>query len=373
MENKEFVKPVNGEVIAEGRISQIPFFLQKRRLLLIIFLTIFLTVIFSLESRINNYLDVFLFERNNFSTAINLLFGFVFFLIFCIGGYALLYYWGMIVLEIFLIPTRKLEITYSKGILALREKGGNEELVLNDLYHLSITDGEIRLYNIHGANLFFSRNKSSSKRIESFGKYESKDLDEDYFLEYADVCINLVKKYQRKGCELRKFFDAERINSLVQCLTIITENDETWSRVHNFNSKKYQTESDTFSDYKKIVKFDIQINFITNELYDLVMKEWCFPNAEKMLPKDFGDDDNSSERMKIFIRNINHKTGLNYQFVNEETMEFSQLAISGRRCSDRNERVIKAARSKHVEFESSFFSDGKYLKLCLYHGSIELL
>jgi hypothetical protein len=369
MDKKEFVKPFYGEVIAEGRISQTPFFLQKRRLLVIIFLTIFLTVIFCHESHIINYLDVYLFERNNFSISIHLLFAVSFFLIFVIGGYALVYYWGMIILEIFLIPTRKLEITYSRGILALREKGGNDELVLNDLYHISITGGEIRLYNIYGANLFFSREKYSKKRVKSSGKYEPKDIEEDYFIKYADVCISLVKKYQRKGYELGKFFEAERINSLIQTLTFSTEDDETWSRVHNFYSKNYQTEKDTSTDYKKVIKFDIQINFISNELYDLVMNHMCFPNAEKMLPKDFGEVDGSSESMKKFIKNINHKTGINYQFVNEETIEFSQLALSGRRCSVRNERIIKAARSKHGEFESSFFSDGKYFKLCLYHSS----
>jgi hypothetical protein len=370
MEKKEFIKPFNGEVIAEGRISQTPFFLQKKRLLIVIFLTIFLTVIFCFESRIMNYLDIYLFERNNFSVSVNLLFGVSFFLIFCIGGYALVYYWGMIILEIFLIPTRKLEITYSRGILVLREKGGNEELVLNDLYHISITGGEIRLYNIYGANLFFSRDKYSKKRVKSSGKNEPKDIEEDYFIEYADVCINLVKKYQRKGYELGKFFEAERVNSLVQTLTFSTEDDEAWSRVHNFYPKIYQTEKDICIDYSKILRFDIQINFITNELYDLVMRDWCFPNSDKMLLKDFGEDDGSRERMKKFIKNINHKTGLNYQFVNEETIEFSQLALNGRRCSVRNERIIKAARSKHGEFESSFFSDGKYFKLCLYHSSL---
>ena len=51
MENKEFVKPVNGEVIAEQKISKPPYFLQKRALISVLFGVVLATTlaIFRLE------------------------------------------------------------------------------------------------------------------------------------------------------------------------------------------------------------------------------------------------------------------------------------------------------------------------------------
>ena len=376
MENKEFVNPVNGEVIAEQKISKPPYFLQKRALISVLFGVVLATTLAIFWVEIENKSAEFIFQFQDYLNApliVDLLFVVVFGIVVCGILYAVFFYVGIHIMEIFSIPVVTLEIVYKNGNLLMRKKGETREIQLNSFYRIEIANASILLYSISGANVFFTYKNFLFKSINSAGDKTYRDTEPEYVPSYADFCLNIVKKYRENGDQLRKYIEGERIRRLIECLTLSTKEDETWSRVHEGESQFYQSEFGSEEYFNRIEELDIQINFITNEIYDSVMNYYQFPSSNANEPKDFGTGKDRIERKKKFLEKINELTGRNYQYVNSHTKEFVQLAISGRRCSEINDRRIHSKRQSYGSFETSFFTENNYLKLCVYHGSIEWL
>ena len=375
MENKEFVKPVNGEVIAEQKISKPPYFLQKRALISVLFGVVLATTlaIFSLEIEKKSTELIFQFQDYLNAPFLVVLLFVVFFGLVVYPILYVVYYVYIYIVGIFSIPVVKLEIVYKNGNLLMRKKGETQEIQLNKFYRVEIRSRSIRLYSISGANVFFTRENSLYKSVNSMGDKTYRDTEPEYVPSYEDFCLNIVKKYREDGDQLKKYIEAERIRRLIDCLTLSTKEDEIWSRVHEGESQFYQSEFGSEEHFNRIEELDIQINFITNEIYDSVMNYYQFPSSNANEPKDFGTGKDRIERKKKFLKKINELTERNYQYVNSHTKEFVQLAISGRRCSEINDRRIHSKRQSYGSFETSFFTENNYLKLCLYHGSIELL
>lgn len=202
--------------------------------------------------------------------------------------YVVSYYVGIHIMEIFTMPVVKLEIVYKNRNLFLRKKGETQEIELNKFYRVEITSGSILLHSITGANVFFTRKNFLYKRTNIFGDKTYRDAEPEYVPKYADFSIAIVKKYRDNSDQLKKYIEAEKIRRLIECITLSTKEDETWSRVHERESQFYQTEFGSKKNFNRIEELDIQINFITNEIYDSVMNYYQFPSSNADEPKDFG-------------------------------------------------------------------------------------
>jgi hypothetical protein len=372
MEKKEFVKPFNGEVLAEGRISKPPYFLQKSTLILILLGVVLATTLAIFRVEIESKSAELFFRFQDYLN-VPLVVDLLFIVFFGLLAYALLYgffyFVGVHIMEIFSIPVVKLEIILKNGNLFIRKKGELQEIQLNLFYHIEISSGTIRLFSINGADVFFTHKNFLYKSINILGDKTYRDTEPEYIPSYADFSLNIVKKYRGSGDELGKYIEAERIRGLIECLRLSTKEDETWRRVHEGESQFYQSESGSNEYFNRIEEFDIQLNFISNEIYDSVMNRYKFPSHKANEPKDFGTGKDRTERKKKFLEKINEITGRHYQYVNSQTIEFVQLSINGRRCSEINDRRIHAKRQSYGPFETSFFSENNNLKLCIYYGA----
>ena len=117
MKNKEFVTPVNGEVIAEGRISQMQYFLQKRALVLVllgVFLTPFLTNLLKFGMEILDFKEA--------PTTIGYLTGFAIIIFFSIAMLIFFWFLGWYLMEIFTMRVDRIELVFNESGLYLRKK-----------------------------------------------------------------------------------------------------------------------------------------------------------------------------------------------------------------------------------------------------------
>lgn len=327
MKNKEFVKPVNGEVIAEGRISQMQYFLQKRTLILVllgVFLTPFLTNLLKFGMEILDFKEA--------PTTIGYLTGFAIIIFFGFAMYIFFWFLGMYLMEIFTMRVDRIELVFNESGLYLRKKNSAHTLNLYHNYKVILTGGSVLLSDIKGVREIMC--KSYLRHYDSYGGFSRVDIKAKFSDQIFDIEtvyeIPLKKKFIINNNEFENFIKFQRIDFLL--------ND---SVVH-------------IQKYNEIFELVLSIDCVTNELYDFVMMGYSYPDSNICFPKYFGIEEAEVYwRKKVFLEKLKKITGNNYQFANIDAIDFVKHSLARIYSSEVSESIAKRLEK-----------DGE--RLCLY-------